>query len=206
MNNEQQAIIANAVRDILQALVGDLDSDVLEKTPARVARALADLTAGYHENADEIINDVYYPAESNHMVLVRNIRYSSICEHHLMPFFGEVHVAYIPNGRVIGLSKIPRIVNMYARRLQIQERMTAQIAQLLYEKLNAQGVAVVTTGLHLCTLIRGVKNCSANLISTVFLGKFREDNELRREFLELISVPILTKSDRLGEGLEGIVG
>ena len=190
MSDEEQAIIENAVRDILQAL-GDPRSEILEKTPARVARALVNLTAGYRENVEEIINDAYYPVESNHMVLVRNIRYSSMCEHHLMPFLGEVHVAYIPNGKVMGLSKIPRIVNMYARRLQIQERMTTQIAQLLYEKLNAQGVAVITTGLHLCTVIRGVKNCSVNLIATAFLGEFREDKELRREFLELISIPSL---------------
>ena len=204
MNDDQQAIITNAVRDILQILANDLDSDVLEKTPARVARVLIDLTKGYGENADAIINNAYYPAESNHMVIVRNIRYASICEHHLMPFVGEAYVAYIPKAKVIGLSKIPRIVNMYARRFQIQERMTAQIAELLYEKLSAQGVAVITTGLHLCTLIRGVRSCSANMVSATFLGKFCENSGLRGEFLDLISVPIFARSDGLAERLRDI--
>jgi len=195
----QKTTIANAIRTILQTTPHDLDTDALKRTPQRVAQVWVDLTAGYLENEDAIINGALYPTTDNHMVLVRNIRFSSLCEHHLMPFFGEAHVAYIPNGRVIGLSKIPRIVNMYARRLQIQERMTTQIAQLLYQKSNAQGVAVLTTAFHLCTLMRGVRNCSANLVSTMFLGKFREDVELRREFFDLISAPMFARSGFPGE-------
>lgn len=199
MNDEQRMIMESAVRDMLQPLSGYLQDEVLEKTPGRVAGVLAELTAGYYKNADEVINNAFYPSEGNDMVLVRNVRYSSICEHHLIPFLGEVYVAYTPNGKVIGLSKVPRIVNMYARRLQIQERMTAQIAQLLFERLAARGVAVLTTGLHLCALIRGVKNCSVNLVSTAFLGEFYENYDLQRKFLELISSPVLTWGNFLKE-------
>lgn len=186
MDSTRLAIIEEAVHDILSAIGEDVNRESLKRTPLRVARALAELTSGYQESPDDLINDAYYHTESNDMVLVRDIDFSSLCEHHLIPFVGKVHVAYVPSDKVIGMSKIPRIVNMYARRLQMQERMTRQIAELLMEKLEPRGVAVVIDGFHLCATMRGVKNASARLVTSVFLGVFGEDETLRREFLALI--------------------
>jgi len=151
-------------------------------TPARVARAYAELTAGYHVDPVRLINDAIFDVQYDQMVIVRDIDFYSLCEHHLLPFLGQVHVAYIPQGKVIGLSKIPRIVEMFARRLQVQERMTQQIAEFLNETLHPQGVAVVAEGLHMCAAMRGVKKANARMVTSAMLGTFRENPTTRAEF------------------------
>lgn len=186
MDSVRLAYIERAIHDILSAIGEDVSREGLSRTPLRVARALSELTSGYQESPDDLINDAYYHAESNDIVAVLDIGFCSLCEHHLMPFVGKVHVAYVPSDKVIGMSKIPRIVDMYARRLQMQERMTRQIAELLMEKLKPRGVAVVVDGFHLCAAMRGIKNASARLVTSIFLGVFREDETLRREFYALI--------------------
>ncbi|HXK44240.1 MAG TPA: GTP cyclohydrolase I FolE [Anaerolineae bacterium] len=171
-----------AVRDILTAIGEDVEREGLLDTPARVARAYAELTAGYHVDPVRLINDAIFDVQYDQMVIVRDIDFYSLCEHHLLPFLGQVHVAYIPQGKVIGLSKIPRIVEMFARRLQVQERMTQQIAEFLNETLHPQGVAVVAEGLHMCAAMRGVKKANARMVTSAMLGTFRENSITRAEF------------------------
>ncbi|MCS6907546.1 MAG: GTP cyclohydrolase I FolE [Anaerolineales bacterium] len=151
-------------------------------TPERVARMYEELTSGYRIDPDQLINGALFDIDYADMVLVREIDFYSLCEHHLLPFFGKVHVAYIPDKKVIGLSKIPRIVEMFARRLQVQERMTNQIADLLEAKLQPKGLAVMVEGSHLCAMMRGVKKSQATMTTTTMRGLFRTDAELRREF------------------------
>ena len=171
-----------AVRDILEAIGEDVGREGLQRTPARVARAYAELTAGYHVDPVRLINDAVFDVNYDEMVVVRDIDFYSLCEHHMLPFLGQAHVAYIPDGKVIGLSKIPRIVEMFARRLQVQERMTQEIAQFLDETLNPLGVAVVAEGLHMCAAMRGVKKANARMVTSAMIGAFKESQTTRNEF------------------------
>jgi GTP cyclohydrolase I len=175
--------IACAVRAIIEAIGEDPNRQGLQRTPERVARAYQELTAGYHVDPVKLINDAIFDVTYDEMVIVRDIDYFSLCEHHLLPFIGRAHVGYIPAGKVIGLSKIPRIVEMYARRLQIQEQMTQQIAEFLQEVLKPQGVAVVCEGVHMCAAMRGVKKPNARMVTSAMLGAFKRNQSTRNEFL-----------------------
>jgi GTP cyclohydrolase I len=187
-NSAQENLgIHAAVRNILAEIGEDPDRQGLIKTPDRVARMYQELTAGYQIDPEKIVNGAIFDVEYNEMVLVKDIEFYSLCEHHLLPFFGRAHVAYIPNGKVIGLSKIPRIVEMFARRLQVQERMTAQIAHLLDDTLHPKGVAVVVEGSHMCSMMRGVKKSEATMTTRTMLGAFNDDHQLRHEFLAHIT-------------------
>ena len=170
-----------AVRDILAAIGEDVEREGLLRTPNRVARMYEELTAGYHVDPVRLINDAIFDVEYDEMVIVRNIDYYSMCEHHMLPFLGQAHVAYIPDGKVIGLSKIPRIVEMFARRLQVQERMTQQIAEFLQDTLDPKGVAVVCEGVHMCAAMRGVKKANARMVTSAMLGSFKANQATRNE-------------------------
>jgi GTP cyclohydrolase I len=175
-----------AVRDILNAIGEDVNREGLVSTPGRVARMYEELTAGYHVDPVRLINDAIFEVHYDEMVIVTDIDYYSLCEHHLLPFMGKAHVAYIPDGKVIGLSKIPRIVEMFARRLQLQERMTQQIAEFLNDALHPQGVAVVAEGVHMCAAMRGVKKANARRVTSAMLGAFKTSQPTRSEFFEHI--------------------
>ncbi len=175
--------IHSAVRDILFEIGEDPDREGLVKTPDRVARMFNEITAGYDTDPVKLVNGALFDVDYSEMVLVKDIEFYSMCEHHMLPFFGRAHVAYIPNGKVIGLSKIPRIVDMFARRLQVQERLTSQIANLLQEVLNPKGVAVVVEGSHMCAMMRGVKKSQASMTTRTMLGAFKEDPSQRAEFM-----------------------
>ncbi len=177
----------SAVLELLRAIGERPEREGLRNTPKRVARMYTELLSGYHADPEKIVNGALFNITYDEMVIVRDIEFYSLCEHHLLPFMGKVHVAYIPRGKVIGLSKIPRIVDMYARRLQVQERMTRQIADLLQEFLEPQGVAVVVEGLHLCSMMRGVKKHDARMTTSAMHGAFRNNPATRQEFLENIS-------------------
>jgi GTP cyclohydrolase I len=179
-SNEQ---IEQAVQVILENIGENPAREGLLRTPNRVAKMYAELTAGYHIDPNALINDAVFSVDYDEMVMVKDIDFSSLCEHHLLPFMGRVHVAYIPNGKVIGLSKIPRIVEMYARRLQVQERMTVQIADFIDVALKPQGVAVVAEGIHMCSVMRGVKKANAKMITSAMHGVFRTDARTRAEFM-----------------------
>jgi GTP cyclohydrolase I len=179
-----------AVRVMLEEVGEDPTRDGLLKTPDRVARMLDELTAGYRVDPVKLVNGALFDVDYDEMVLVKDIEFYSMCEHHMLPFFGRAHVAYIPNGKVIGLSKIPRIVEMYARRLQVQERMTSEIAHFLQGILNTRGVAVVVEGQHMCAMMRGVKKSDTNMVTRTMLGVFKDDADLRREFLSQIKAPV----------------
>ena len=172
-----------AVRTILSEIGEDPDRQGLVKTPDRVSRMFAELTAGYQADPVKLINGALFDVDYDEMVLVKDIEFYSLCEHHLLPFFGKAYVAYLSNGKVIGLSKIPRMVEMFARRLQVQERMTAEIAQFLREAVDARGVAVLVEGSHMCGMMRGVKKSEASMTTTAYLGDFKTDGQLRAEFL-----------------------
>jgi GTP cyclohydrolase I len=171
-----------AVGMILEAIGEDPEREGLLRTPDRIARMYEELTAGYHVDPERLINGALFSVSYDQMVLVRDIDYYSMCEHHMLPFLGRAHVAYLPKGKVIGLSKIPRIVEMFARRLQVQERMTQQIAQFLDETLHPRGVAVVVEGLHMCAVMRGVKKANARMSTSAMLGEFKSDRGMRQEF------------------------
>jgi GTP cyclohydrolase I len=175
-----------AMVDILVAIGEDPQREGLVRTPARIARMYKELTAGYHVDPARLLNDAIFHIGYDEMVIVRDIDFYSLCEHHMLPFLGQAHVAYIPDGTVIGLSKIPRIVEMFARRLQIQERMTEQIAAFLHETLNPLGVAVVVEGLHMCAAMRGVKKANARMVTSAMLGTFKENHASRAEFFDHI--------------------
>lgn len=179
--------IEKAAHEILQAIGEDPGREGLVKTPRRVAKAYAEMVAGYRTDPCTLLNNAIFTVQNDQMVIVKNIEFYSLCEHHLLPFFGHVHVAYIPNGQVIGLSKIPRIVEMFARRLQVQESMTQQIADFVQESIKPQGVAVVVEGQHLCMMMRGVKKQDASMTTSAMLGVFRHQMETRMEFLNRIS-------------------
>jgi GTP cyclohydrolase I len=174
------------ITQLLSALGEDPAREGLARTPARVARSLEYLTSGYRTDVRDVINGALFAVDYNEMVIVRDIDYYSLCEHHLLPFFGKCHVAYIPNGRVIGLSKIPRLVDMFARRLQVQERMTSQIAETIREAVHPHGVAVVCEGTHLCMAMRGVEKQRSTTVTSAMLGTFQSDARTRMEFLDLL--------------------
>ena len=177
------------IRQLLEELGEDPDREGLIDTPARVERALRFLTSGYRTDVDSVINEALFSVDYNEMVIVRDIDFYSMCEHHLLPFFGKCHIAYLPQGKVIGLSKIPRIVDVFSRRLQIQERLTQQIADIIREKINPMGVAVVMEATHLCMSMRGVEKQNSFAVTSAMLGVFRDDARTRSEFLELIRRP-----------------
>lgn len=176
--------IENAVRSMLSAFGEDPSREGLQNTPTRVARMYPELLSGYRTDTHKLVNGAIFNVTYDDMVIVRDIEFFSLCEHHMLPFVGRAHVAYIPNGQVIGLSKIPRIVDMYARRLQVQERMTRQIADFLHDLLKPQGVAVVVEALHLCAMMRGVKKHDARMTTSTMLGSFRKSINTRQEFLD----------------------
>jgi len=178
--------IAEAMRRILTAIGEDPDRQGLSGTPERFEKALRHLTSGYQQNVKKILNGALFDVEYDEMVIVKDIEMFSLCEHHLLPFFGNVHVAYLPNKKVVGLSKIPRLVNMFARRLQVQERLTSQIAQALMEHLEPRGVGVVVEARHLCMAMRGVEKQHSQTVTSAMLGEFRENARARSEFLSLI--------------------
>ncbi len=175
--------IEKATLEILEAVGEDVGREGLLKTPNRVARMYDELLSGYRTDAAKLINGALFEVEYSDMVIVRDIEFSSLCEHHMLPFMGHAHIAYIPSKKVIGLSKIPRIVDMFAHRLQVQERMTRQIADFINEVLQPQGVAVVVEGVHMCSMMRGVRKADSSMTTSAMLGTFREDSVTRGEFL-----------------------
>lgn len=181
------AAIETATSQLLKAIGEDPQREGLQRTPQRVARMYAELFSGYRADPVAIVNDAIFEVKYDEMVLVRDIEFYSLCEHHMLPFMGRAHVAYIPSGKVLGLSKIPRIVDMYARRLQVQERMTRQIADLLRDLLQPHGVAVVVEAMHLCSMMRGVKKHDARMTTSAMHGAFRANPATRQEFLDNIS-------------------
>lgn len=179
--------IVSAVSEILESIGEDTQREGLMRTPLRVANAYQELLSGYRTDPIELLNDAIFEVSYDEMVIVRDIEFYSMCEHHMLPFLGRAHVAYLPKGKVIGLSKLPRIVDMFARRLQVQERMTRQIADLVDELLHPKGVAVVVEGLHLCSVMRGVKKHDARMTTSAMVGAFRSNLSTRQEFLDNIS-------------------
>jgi GTP cyclohydrolase IA len=176
-----------AVQQLLLALGEQPEREGLLNTPKRVARMYSELLSGYHADPGKIVNGALFDIQYDQMVIICDIEFYSLCEHHLLPFMGRAHIAYMPAGRIIGLSKIPRIVDVFARRLQVQERMTRQIADLLQQLLEPHGVAVVLEGMHLCTMMRGVKKHDARMTTSALLGTFRTNPASRQEFLDNIS-------------------
>ena len=178
-----------AVREILVEIGEDPSREGLVRTPERVHRMYAELTAGYHVDPDRLINQAVFDVDYSEMVVVKDIPFYSLCEHHLLPFFGVAHVAYVPDGRVIGLSKIPRIVEMYGRRLQVQERLTQQVADFLMERLAPKGVGVVVEASHLCAVMRGVRKPGTVMTTAAVLGLFRRNDKTRSEFFAHLDRP-----------------
>ncbi len=177
------------VRKLLELLGEDPNREGLIKTPARVAKALQFLTEGYHQDPKEILNQALFTSSNDEMVVVRDIEFYSMCEHHILPIIGRVHVAYIPDGKVVGLSKIPRIVNVFARRLQIQEQMTEQIADAILDTIKPKGVAVVVHARHMCMEMRGVQKINSTTVSSALRGLFKKDQRTRTEFYNIINTP-----------------
>jgi len=180
------AKMRNLITDLLKNIGEDHKREGLIETPRRVADAYEFLTSGYHKKIEEVMNDALFNEKYDEMVLVKNIDFYSLCEHHMLPFYGKVHVAYIPDGKIIGLSKIPRIVEVFARRLQVQERMTQQIADTLEHYLQPRGVAVVSEAYHMCMMMRGVEKQNSSATASAVHGDFKDDPRTRSEFLNLI--------------------
>ncbi|MEY3089970.1 MAG: cyclohydrolase FolE [Pseudomonadota bacterium] len=187
MNKEEE--FEQAVTKVIELLGEDPKREGLLKTPSRVVKALQFLTEGYHQDPKEILNQALFSTSNDEMVLVRDIEFYSMCEHHMLPIIGRAHVAYIPDGKVVGLSKIPRIVNVYARRLQIQEQMTEQIADAISETIKPKGVAVVVHARHMCMEMRGVQKINSTTVSSALRGLFKKDERTRNEFYNLINTP-----------------
>ncbi len=183
---EHDSPLASHVEQILLELGEDPSRDGLLKTPLRVAKALRDLTIGYQADVTDVLNGALFEVEYDDMVIVKDIEFYSLCEHHMLPFFGRMHVAYIPNGKVIGLSKIPRIVDIFSKRLQVQERLTQEVAKTIMEAIQPLGVGVVTTAQHFCMMMRGVEKQCSDTVTSTMLGSFRSNRETRTEFLSLI--------------------
>ena len=179
--------ISKSVTEILKAIGEDPGREGLVRTPERVARSYQEILGGYKTDPVQLINGALFTVDYDEMVIVKDIEFYSLCEHHMLPFFGKAHVAYVPKGKVIGLSKIPRIVDMFAHRLQVQERMTQQIAEFIQEVINPWGVGVVIEGQHLCMMMRGIKKEQAKMTTSAMLGGFRRRLETRMEFLNMIS-------------------
>ncbi len=182
----QREEIAALVRRLLELLGEDPNRDGLRHTPERVERALRFLTDGYEKDPEKAINAAYYSIAYDEMVIVKDIEFFSLCEHHMLPFFGRCHVAYIPNEKVVGLSKLPRLVNLYAHRLQLQERLTNQIARTIWERLEPKGVGVILEARHFCMMMRGVEKKSSVTVTSAMLGLFRDNARTRQEFLSLV--------------------
>lgn len=178
--------IEQAVSEILSAVGEDVNREGLLNTPHRVAKAYVELLGGYRVDPSKVINNAIFESDADDMVVVRDIEYFSMCEHHMLPFMGHAYVAYIPNGKIIGLSKIPRIVDMFSQRLQVQERLTRQIAEFISHVLDAKGVAVVMDGVHMCSMMRGVEKIHSGMTTSVFMGAFKTDKSLRDEFMSHI--------------------
>jgi len=179
-------VLVDAIKEILLAIGEDPSREGLKKTPERVSRSLEYLTSGYRQDADEILNSALFDVPYDEMVIVKDIELFSLCEHHLLPFFGKCHIAYLPDRKVVGLSKVPRLVDMYARRLQVQERLTLQIAETINNKIQPRGVAVVIEAQHLCMIMRGVEKQHSVALTSSMLGAFKENQNTRNEFLNLI--------------------
>jgi GTP cyclohydrolase I len=179
-------MIAPLIEQLLKELGEDVKREGLDRTPDRVEKALRYLTSGYGQDVNAVLNDALFVEDYDEMVVVKDIDFFSLCEHHLLPFIGKCHVAYMPKRRIVGLSKIPRLVEMYSRRLQVQERLTTQIANTLNDVLQPRGVAVVMEGIHLCMLMRGVEKQNSKAVTSAMLGAFRDRPETRAEFMELI--------------------
>ncbi len=184
-NTQADKEFEELIRRELELIGEDPQREGLLKTPERVAKSMKFLTEGYKSSAEEVVGEGIFKAEHDNMIMVRDIELYSLCEHHMLPFFGKAHVAYIPNGKIVGLSKIPRIVDVYARRLQVQERLTEQIAEGLCSVLNPSGVGVVIEAYHLCMMMRGVQKQNSKTITSALRGAFREDPKTRDEFLRL---------------------
>jgi GTP cyclohydrolase I len=178
--------VADLMRKVISLVGEDPNREGLRKTPERFEKALKFLTSGYHQNLDTVLNGATFSVHYDEMVVVKDIEFFSLCEHHLLPFFGKAHVAYLPSKKVIGLSKIARLVNMFARRLQIQERMTSQIAEAIQDKLSPEGVGVIIEARHLCMQMRGVEKQHGQAVTSAMLGSFRHDKQTRQEFLSLV--------------------
>lgn len=185
-NAQSEGRFEGVVREMLTLLGEDPKREGLARTPARVAKSLQYLTQGYKQDVKALLNHAVFKEPYDEMVIVKDIEIFSLCEHHLLPFYGKAHIAYIPNGKIIGLSKIPRLVEVFSKRLQVQERLTTQIAECLMSALNPKGVAVVIEALHLCMSMRGVRKADAYTITSSMLGAFRKDARSRSEFLSLI--------------------
>jgi GTP cyclohydrolase I len=183
---EKRQKIETAVHNILSAIGEDPARDGLQRTPQRVAEMFTEIFAGYEIHADEFLRQSLFDVDYDEMILVKDIEFYSMCEHHMLPFYGRVHVAYVPNDKIIGLSQIPRLVEMYARRLQVQERMTQQIAQSLYDVLQPQGVGVIVEGAHFCAMMRGVEKEQMRMVTSAMRGTFKSLPATRNEFLSLI--------------------
>jgi GTP cyclohydrolase I len=192
------------IRQLLAELGEDPSREGLANTPQRVEKSLKFLTSGYEANIDEVLNGALFTVDYNEMVIVRDIDFYSLCEHHLLPFFGKCHVAYIPTTKVIGLSKIPRLVDVFSRRLQVQERLTSQIANTILDAIQPMGVAVVMEATHLCMSMRGVEKQNSFAVTSAMLGTFRSDPRTRSEFLELIKLRTATTSAREMSGSAGL--
>ena len=184
--DESRPSIASAMRKILESIGEDPNRDGLRRTPERFEKAFRFLTSGYQQDPEKLLNGAMFTVSYDQMVLVKDIEFYSLCEHHLLPFFGKAHVAYLPSKRVLGLSKIARLVNMYARRLQIQERMTSQIAEAISEKISPEGVGVIIEARHLCMQMRGVEKQHGQAVTSAMLGSFRHNKQTRDEFLSLV--------------------
>ena len=180
--------IQNAVRSVLEGIGEDPEREGLLATPERVQRMCVELFAGYKMDLDSVVHGAVFNESCDSMVMVRNISFYSLCEHHMLPFYGKFHVAYMPDKKIIGLSKIPRIVEMYARRLQVQERLTEQVWSAIDEILQPKGIAVMTCGLHMCSIMRGVRKESAELVTTRFSGVFQDDPNLKEEFYRQLGI------------------
>ncbi len=188
LSKTPDGIFENVVKNMLELLGENPKREGLLKTPERVAKSLRYLTQGYKQNPKEVLSGAIFKEPYDEMVIVKDIEIFSLCEHHLLPFYGKAHIAYMPNGKIVGLSKIPRIVEIFAKRLQVQERLTTQIAECLMEELNPEGVAVVIEALHLCMAMRGVRKAGAYTVTSAMLGAFRKDARSRSEFLSLIEL------------------
>ncbi|MCS5647632.1 MAG: GTP cyclohydrolase I FolE [Candidatus Marinimicrobia bacterium] len=184
-------MLEQITRKLLKEIGENPDREGLVRTPSRVAKSWEFFSKGYNQNLEDIINNAIFEENAKDMVIVRDVEFFSLCEHHLLPFFGKAHVGYIPNGKVIGLSKIPRIIDMFSRRLQVQERLTHQVAEALQDVLNPIGVAVVMEGRHMCMQMRGVEKQNSFASTSAMLGQFRKSSETRSEFLSIINMTVV---------------
>lgn len=186
--SKSNLVLEQLIKKILQELGENPNRQGLKKSPERIAKSLQYLTNGYQQNIKQIVNGAVFKDQNDEMILVKNIEVYSLCEHHLLPFFGKCHIAYIPNGKIIGLSKLPRIVDFFAKRLQIQERLTHQVAKTIQDVLKPMGVGVIVEAFHLCMMMRGVEKQNSKTVTSCMLGAFRRNAPTRQEFLQLIKV------------------